>query len=270
MDKQALKRGGQVLAPSLFTLGNMACGFYALLSSVRGEFVSSATAIIAGMVFDALDGRVARLVHGESSFGVEFDSMADFLTFGVAPGHMMYAFILKDYGAWGYPIAFLYTLCGGLRLARFNAMTHGGTGSKTHFTGLAIPAGAGFLSSFILLYQVVEEGRPAGTWKFLMDQIPALYGLAPVMVVVIALLMVSTIPYPAFKQPGVIRPKSIPAILLLLGLGLTLFYYPLMVIFLVFAFYALLGPVSLLARVVGRVVGWAPPHHDQDSYGEHL
>src|SRR4051812_44552944 len=155
-----VKRGGRLLAPSLFTLGNMACGFYALLSSVRGEFVSSATAIIAGMVFDALDGRVARLVHGESSFGVEFDSMADFLTFGVAPAHMMYAFILKDYGAWGYPIAFLYALCGGLRLARFNAMTHGGTDSKTHFTGLAIPAGAGFLSSFVLLYQVIEEGRP--------------------------------------------------------------------------------------------------------------
>ena len=70
MDKQLLKRGGAVLAPSLFTLGNMACGFYALLSSVRGEFVSSATAIIAGMLFDALDGRVARLVHGESEFGV--------------------------------------------------------------------------------------------------------------------------------------------------------------------------------------------------------
>jgi CDP-diacylglycerol--serine O-phosphatidyltransferase len=242
MDKLTLKRGGQVLAPSLFTLGNMACGFYALLSSVRGEFVSSATAIIAGMVFDALDGRVARLVHGESSFGVE----------------------------WGYPIAFLYTLCGGLRLARFNAMTFGGTGSKTHFTGLAIPAGAGFLSSFVLLYQVIEEGRPAGTWKFLMDQIPALYGLAPVMVVIIALLMVSTIPYPAFKQPGVMRPKTMTRILILLGLGLLLFYYPLMVLFFVFFFYALLGPVSWLARAAGKLVGWAPPRHDHDNYGEHL
>ena len=268
MDKKTLKRGGQVLAPSLFTLGNMACGFYALISSVRGEFVSSATAIIGGMIFDALDGRVARLVHGESDFGVEFDSMADFLTFGVAPAHMMYAFILKDYGAWGYPIAFLYALCGGLRLARFNAMAHVGTGSKTHFTGLAIPAGAGFLSSFILLYQVIEEGRPVGTWKFLMDQIPALYGLAPVMVVVIALLMVSTIPYPAFKQPGVIRPKSLAAIVLLLGLGLLLVYYPLMVLFFVFFFYALLGPVSWFARAIGRMVGWTPPQHKHDHNGE--
>jgi len=264
-----IKRGGQLLAPSLFTLGNMACGFYALLASVRGEFVSSSYAIIAGMVFDALDGRVARLVHGESSFGVEFDSMADFLTFGVAPAHMMYAFILKDYGAWGYPMAFLYALCGGLRLARFNATAHSGHGSKTHFTGLPIPGGAGFLASFVLLYQIIEEGRPAGTWQFLMDQIPSLVGLAPLMTVVIALLMVSTIPYPAFKQPGILRPKSLLAILLLLGLGFVLFYYPLMVLFVVFSAYVLLGPVSWVARSVGRVFGWRPEPLDDDM-GEHL
>ncbi len=269
MDKQALSRGGRVLAPSLFTLGNMACGFYALLASVRGEFVPAATAIVAGMIFDALDGRVARLVHGESMFGVEFDSMADFLSFGIAPAHMMYAFILKDYGAWGYPIAFLYALCGGLRLARFNAVAHDGAGSKTHFSGLPIPGGAGFLASFVLVYQIVEEGRPAGTWKFIMDQIPLLYGLAPVMVVAIALLMVSTIPFPAFKQPGVLRPKSIPAILTLLGIGMLIFWYPLMVLFVVFFFYALLGPVSWAARAIGqRLFGWKPPHHD--DYGEHL
>lgn len=271
MDRKTLSRGGRVLAPSLFTLGNMACGFYALLSSVEGEFVSSAVAIIAGMVFDALDGRVARLVHGESAFGVEFDSITDFLSFGVAPAHMMYAFILKDYGAWGYPIAFLFALCGGLRLARFNAVAHEGAGSKTHFSGLPIPAGAGFFASFVLLYQIIEEGRPARTWKLLMDQIPSLYGLAPFMVVAIALLMVSTIPYPAFKQPGVLRPKSLPTILVLLGVGLFIFAYPTNALFLIFFFYALLGPVSWLARVIGGAFGWAPPPHGHsDDYGEHL
>jgi CDP-diacylglycerol---serine O-phosphatidyltransferase len=270
VDKHVIKRGGQLLAPSLFTLGNMACGFYALLSSVRGEFVSSAYAIIAGMVFDALDGRVARLVHGESSFGVEFDSMADFLSFGVAPAHMMYAFILKDYGAWGYPMAFMYALCGGLRLARFNATAHSGQGSKTHFTGLPIPGGAGFLASFVLLYQIIEEGRPAGQWKFLMDEIPSLVGLAPAMVVIIALLMVSTIPYPAFKQPGILRPKSLPAILVLLGIGFILFYYPLMVLFTIFSAYVLLGPVSWGTRSIGRLVGWKPGEIEDDDAGEHL
>jgi CDP-diacylglycerol--serine O-phosphatidyltransferase len=254
----------------LFTLGNMACGFYALLSSVRGEFMSSAYAIIAGMVFDALDGRVARLVHGESSFGVEFDSMADFLSFGVAPAHMMYAFILKDYGAWGYPMAFMYALCGGLRLARFNATAHSGQGSKTHFTGLPIPGGAGFLASFVLLYQIIEEGRPAGQWKFLMDQIPSLVGLAPAMVVIIALLMVSTIPYPAFKQPGIIRPKSFAAIVVILGVGFLLFYYPLMILFVVFSGYVMLGPVSWITRSVGRMFGWNPVAIEDGDLGEHL
>jgi CDP-diacylglycerol--serine O-phosphatidyltransferase len=234
------------------------CGFYALLSSIHGEFVASATAIIAGMVFDALDGRVARLVNGESAFGVEFDSMADFLTFGVAPAHMMYAFILKDYGAWGYPMAFIYVLCAGLRLARFNAMAHDGQGSKTHFTGLPVPGAAGFLASFVLLYQIIEEGRPARTWQFLMKQIPSLYGLAPAMTIAVALLMVSTIFYPAFKQPGILRPKSVTAILTLLGIGFLVLFYPLMILFVVFFFYVLIGPVSWVARSVGRIFGWSP------------
>lgn len=270
MDKHALKRGGRVLLPSLFTLGNMACGFYALLASVRGEFVSAATAIIAGMVFDALDGRVARMVQGESMFGVEFDSMADFLTFGVAPAHMMYAFILKDYGAWGYPAAFVYALCGGLRLARFNAVAHDTGGSKTHFTGLPIPGGAGLLASFVLLYQIIEEGRPARTWKFIMDQIPYLYGLAPGLVIAIAMCMVSTIPYPAFKGSGGPRPKSLPALLAFVGGGLFLFSAPTNAIFIIFFFYFLLGPVSWAVRTVGRLVGWTPPPPGQEDYGEHL
>jgi CDP-diacylglycerol--serine O-phosphatidyltransferase len=249
MDKLTFKRGGQVLAPSLFTVGNMACGFYALLSTFRGEFVSAATAILAGMAFDALDGRVARLVHGESTFGVEFDSLSDFLSFGIAPAHMMYAFILKDYGALGYPIAFLYALCGGLRLARFNAMAHDADGGKTHFTGLPIPGGAGFLASFVLVYQIIEEGRPAMTWKILMDQMPLLYGLAPVMTGVVGLLMVSTIPYPAFKQPGLLRPGSVKTLLGIVLGGLVLYLYPQNAVFLVFLCYVLLGPVGWIVRL---------------------
>ncbi|MBI4371681.1 MAG: hypothetical protein HY552_05220, partial [Elusimicrobia bacterium] len=155
-------------------------------------------------------------------------------------------------------------LCGGLRLARFNAVAHEAGSSKTHFTGLPIPGGAGFLASFVLLYQLIEEGRPAHTWRFLMDQVPVLYGLAPVMVTTIALLMASTIPYPAFKQPGVLRPKSLTAILVLLGVGFALFSSPLNALFLLFLFYVLIGPVSWLARTAGRVVGWrpAPPAAD--------
>lgn len=248
MDRLSLRRGGQVLAPSLFTVGNMACGFYALLSAIRGEFTLAAAAILAGMVFDSLDGRVARLVHGDSLFGVEFDSLSDFMTFGVAPGAMMYAFILKDYGVWGYPMAFTYALCGALRLARFNAVAHDSGGSKTHFTGLPIPGAAGFLASFVLLYQIIEEGRPARTWDFLMAQVPSLYGLAPAMVLGAAFLMVSTLPYPAFKQPHLLRPGSIKALLGVVAAALLIFIYPQNTIFLVFFAYALTGPVGWLVR----------------------
>jgi CDP-diacylglycerol--serine O-phosphatidyltransferase len=266
MDRLTLKRGGQVLAPSLFTVGNMACGFYALLSAYRGEFSAAATAVILGMAFDALDGRVARLVHGDSAFGVEFDSLSDFLTFGVAPAYMMYAFILKDYGAWGYPMAFLFALCGALRLARFNAVAHDSGGSRNHFTGLPIPGAAGFLASFVLLYQIIEEGRPARTWKLLMAQIPSLYGLAPLMVVGAAFLMVSTIPYPAFKQSGVVRPRSAWRILGIVAAVAVVFAYPQTAAFVVFFAYTLLGPVGSLVRLARRLLRISP-HPPQGQPG---
>jgi CDP-diacylglycerol--serine O-phosphatidyltransferase len=254
MDSLTIRRGGRFIAPSVLTVGNMACGFYALLAVQREEFVAAATAILLGMVFDAFDGRVARLVHGESLFGAEFDSLSDFLTFGIAPAHMMYGFILKDYGGWGYPMAFLFALCGALRLARFNTGVHSPSGSdKSHFTGLPIPGGAGFLASFVLLYQIIEEGRPAHTWKFLMDQIPVLYGLCPVMVVAIALLMISTIPYPAFKQHNIFRPRSIKALLATVIVGLVVFLYPQNAIFLIFLAYALLGPVGWVIKKISSV-----------------
>jgi CDP-diacylglycerol--serine O-phosphatidyltransferase len=265
MDKLSIKRGGQVLAPSLFTVGNMACGFYALLSAYREEFSAAATAILVGMAFDAVDGRVARLVHGDSPFGVEFDSLSDFLTFGVAPGYMMYAFILKDYGAWGYPMAFVFALCGALRLARFNAIAHDSGGSKTHFTGLPIPGAAGFLASFVLLYQIVEEGRPARTWHFLMSQIPSLVGLAPAMVLTTAFLMVSTIPYPAFKQSQAFRPHSVKILLALVVLAGLVFVYPQNTVFLVFFAYTLVGPVGTVVRQVRRLFRPRPKAPEQAS-----
>lgn len=256
MDKLSFNRGGRVLAPSLFTVGNMACGFYALLAVHERDFPTAATAILAGMVFDSLDGRVARLVHGESIFGVEFDSLSDFLTFGIAPAIMMYGFILKDYGSWGYPLAFLYALCGALRLARFNISAQGSSPKKNYFTGLPIPAGAGFLASFVLLYQIIEEGRPAHTWKFLMDRIPSLYAFVPLIVFLLAFLMISTIPYPTFKNISPTRPHSVRILAGLVLAGLVIFLYPQNAIFLLFLIYVLLGPVGTVVRLIRSLLGF--------------
>lgn len=248
MDRVKLKRSGQVLAPTLFTMGNMACGFFSLIASSIGDFYSAAAAVLGGIVFDMLDGRVARMVHGESSFGVEFDSLSDFLTFGVAPAYMMYSFVLKDFGLFGGATAFLFALCGGMRLARFNAAAFAGTGSKTHFQGLPIPGAAGFLASFVLLYQIVEESRPAKTLGFVMDRIYLLAAVGPVLMVALGFLMVSSIPYAAFKQKNLFERQNLPLLALVVA-ALTLVYlYPQNAVFLIFLVYVISGPTGILGK----------------------
>ncbi|MFH1723204.1 MAG: CDP-diacylglycerol--serine O-phosphatidyltransferase [Elusimicrobiota bacterium] len=246
--KDGLKRSGRVLAPSVFTMCNMCCGFFAIMSAHIGDFTAAGTAILGGIVFDMLDGRVARWVHGESSFGVEFDSLADFLTFCVAPATVMCALLLKDYGFFGYASAFLFALCGGLRLARFNAVSQAGKGSKTHFQGLPTPAAAGLLASFVLLYEIVERGGGPKTMGFVMHQIPNLAGLGPVLMVTLSFLMVSNVPYGAFKQPDMLRPHNIKR-LVAVGVTLTLLYiYPQNAIFLLFLLYVASGLTGLVFR----------------------
>ncbi len=256
MDKAKLKRSGQLLAPSVFTMGNMACGFYALNAADVGDFPAAATAILAGIAFDMLDGRVARLVHGESAFGVEFDSLSDFLTFGVAPANMMCQLLLKDYGFWGYLTAFAYALCGGLRLARFNAAANAGKGSKTHFTGLPIPAAAGFLASFVLLYSFVETADPANSLGVL-AAIPRLAGIGPFLVGALAFLMVSTIPYGAFKQTDLLARENRPLLAVVAAALGALYLWPSRAIFVIFLLYA----VSGLAGLGLRRPSEPQPHH---------
>ena len=244
MDRVKLKRSGQVLAPSLFTMGNMACGYYSLVASSHGDFAAAATAILGGIVFDMLDGRVARLVHGESTFGVEFDSLSDFVSFGVAPAYMMYAFTLKDYGAWGLPLSFLFALAGGLRLARFNAIAHTGAGSKSHFQGLPIPAGAGFLASFVLVYDILEN-RPTGSLGPIFGQVLV---VAPFFVVALALLMVSSIPYGAFKQVKLFNKKNLPILIVVLAVVSLVYLYPQNALFAIFLLYVVSGLTGLTGK----------------------
>ncbi len=249
MDRQRLsrlKRGGQVLAPSIFTMGNAASGFACILAAHIGDYTVAGMAILLGLAFDMLDGRVARLVHGESAFGVEFDSLADFLTFGVAPAFMMYALFLKDYGIPGVIVSFIYTLCGGMRLARFNAVAHAGEGSKTHFTGLPIPAAAGFLASLVLLYTIVEQERPIHELRFLMDWVPRIASIGPFIMLVLGFLMISNIPYAAFKQTNLLDRKNYRvAVAVTIALAL-LYFYPQNAIFLIFLFYVISGFTGMI------------------------
>ena len=125
-------------------------GFYALVSAIEGRFVHGAVAIIIAGMFDQLDGKIARATNTTSAFGVEYDSLADLMSFGVAPSIMVYLWALKLLGRIGWLAAFLFTVCGALRLARFNTQTSS-SGSE-YFTGLPIPAAAGLVATTILFY----------------------------------------------------------------------------------------------------------------------
>src|SRR5438128_10653478 len=148
------RRRGIVLLPSLLTTGNLFCGFFALLLTVEGRYNEAALAIYVAMIMDLLDGRVARLIRATSQFGLEFDSLADVVSFCVAPAFLIYSFALSSLGRPAWFGAFLFVICGALRLARFNV--HTGSGDRRFFTGLSTPAAAGLVVSAVILLKGVE------------------------------------------------------------------------------------------------------------------
>ncbi len=242
IDMVKLKKTGAVVLPSIFTIANMAFGFFSILSASEGEYVRASWFLIVSYVMDMLDGRVARLVHGESSFGVEIDSLSDWMSFGIAPAYLIYKFVLKDYGLWGYPVAFLYVLCGALRLARFNLKSHFGGSSKDFFQGLPIPAAAGILVSFVLAYSLLEGADGSRSIQAVMNQMPLVYAAIPFIMIALALLMVSSAPYAAFKG-DMIKLSSVKGILLITSLIAMIVIYPQDALFLFFSLYAVSGVV---------------------------
>ena len=115
-----VRRQGIYLLPNLFTTGGLFAGFYAVIAAMRGDFESAPIAILAALVLDGLDGRIARMTNTQSKFGAEFDSLADMVSFGVAPALVMFSFALHELGKFGWSAAFIYVACAALRLARFN------------------------------------------------------------------------------------------------------------------------------------------------------
>jgi len=230
------KRGrGIVLLPSLLTTGNLFCGFFALLLTVEGRFSDAALAIFVAMVMDLLDGRVARLMKATSQFGVEFDSLADVVSFCVAPAFLVYSFALKDLSRPAWFGAFLFVICGALRLARFNVQT--GTVDRRFFIGLSTPAAAGVVASSIVLLGDEPPGalgadRARGRGRGL------------------ALLMVSTFRYWSFKEVDFVRRRPLQTLLVVVLAIMIVATKHDVFLFMLFTGYALSGPVRRL--VVGR------------------
>ena len=233
--------------PSLFTIGNLACGFFSILSSVNGNFHRAGWLIFWAMFLDGIDGRVARMLKAESEFGVEMDSLADLISFCAAPAFLVYFMALRFYPVTGAAVAFIYLLCGALRLAKFNTMALDGTGSKKHFSGLPTPAAAGILAAFAVSYMIFSEvGVRGQNLPFLNAALPRIYNGIAFVVIALSLLMVSKIPYAAFKGKSDFGKNSVLFILFAAILVFLAIRYPQDIILIFFSVYALVGIVAVI------------------------
>lgn len=184
-DGRKVRHRGIYLLPNLFTTAALFCGFYAVIAGMQDRFEHAAIAIFVAMLFDGLDGRVARMTNTQSEFGVQYDSLSDLISFGVAPSLVMFSWSLQELGKIGWCIAFLYCVCAALRLARFNVQVD--TADKRYFTGLASPAAAAVIAGIVW---AGAEGAVTSEWA------AWVFGL---LTAVTGILMVTNIRYYSFK-----------------------------------------------------------------------
>jgi CDP-diacylglycerol--serine O-phosphatidyltransferase len=230
------------ILPSAFTAGNILCGFYSVVSAIRGDLYLACWLIVVAGVLDFIDGKVAFFSHTESRFGIELDSLADVISFGIAPGVIMYQFFLKNHGDWSWLVSFLFVLCCALRLARFNVEAKGT--EKTKFKGLPTPMAAAPIIGFVpfsntphfqtLFYNVNYN-------RFLVLMLLALAGL-----------MVSNVEYPAAPRVTMRTIKGAAGFVLFIAFSLIiisdweLLLFPVSFLYIVYGFSRslVLGAVS--------------------------
>jgi CDP-diacylglycerol---serine O-phosphatidyltransferase len=232
IDMAESMRKGIYILPNLFTTGSLFAGFYGIVATTDGDFHSAAIWILVSSIFDGLDGKVARMTGTSTKFGVEYDSLADLVAFGVAPGILMYSWALKPFGRLGWLAAFLFVVCGALRLARFNVQVN--TVESKRFVGLPIPAAASMVSATVLLFH--RFGWP-GSFKKLAILI-LIYSLA--------FLMVSSFRYYSFKDPELIKRQPFAVLVLAILLLIVIAAEPVVMLFVIFLLYVLSGPIGFL------------------------
>ncbi|MFT5546229.1 CDP-diacylglycerol--serine O-phosphatidyltransferase [Rheinheimera aquimaris] len=228
-------RKGIFLLPNLLTTGGLFSGFYAIVASMNGHFEAAAVAIFVAMIFDGLDGRVARLTNTQSEFGAQYDSMSDMLSFGMAPALVAYNWGLAEYGKFGWLAAFIYVACAALRLARFNANLSVTDGR--FFQGLASPAAAAIVAGMVWsgsIYQI--DG----------DNIGYLVGILTILT---GLLMVSNFRYNSFKDLNWRDRVSFLTILLVVLVFVVIAARPAEMLFSIFFIYACSGPITTIRSV---------------------
>jgi CDP-diacylglycerol--serine O-phosphatidyltransferase len=231
-------RRGIYLLPNLFTTAALFAGFYAILAAVNGKFETAAVAIFVAMLLDGVDGRVARLTKTQSAFGAEYDSLADMVSFGLAPALVSYMWALHGLGKLGWLAAFIYTASGALRLARFN--TQIGIADKKYFQGLPSPSAAAIVAGSVWLG--VDYGFPVENVAW----------AAAILTTLAGLLMVSNFRYHSFKE--IDFHGKVPFIVLVVAVVVLAIIqtHPPTVLFLLFLVYAISGPVLTLVQLRRR------------------
>jgi len=234
------RRRGIYLLPNLFTTGGLFAGFYAIVAGINGRYDDAAIAVFVAGLLDGIDGRIARLTNTQSEFGMQYDSLADLVSFGLAPALVMYTWSLSSLAAFGpvwakigWSAAFFYAACAAVRLARFNTMV--GTTDKRYFIGLASPAAAGLMMSFT--WAALEEGITPHDAMYLALAVTTIAGI----------LMVSRIRYWSFKAAPVSDRVPFLWVPVLLVVFVALAIDTPRVLFGIAVMYVLSGPIFWLA-----------------------
>lgn len=236
---ESIKRGIYIL-PNLVTTASLFAGFYSLVATMNRDFSTAAVMIFVSAVCDGLDGKVARMTGTTSKFGVEYDSLADVVAFGVTPALMVYAWALRPYGRLGWVAAFLFVACGALRLARFNVQVN--TVESKRFVGLPIPAAACMVAATVLFLQHMNRLPLELLQAPFMFKRLALIAL----IYLLAFLMVSNFRYYSFKDPALIKRQPFGFLLLAVTLLIVVAAEPVVMTFAIMLTYVLSGPVGFL------------------------
>ena len=220
--------------PNLFTTASLFCGFYSIIASLKEHFVPAAIIILVAVVFDGLDGRIARFTNTTSKFGAEYDSLSDVIAFGVAPSFLAYNWAMSFYGKWGWIAAFLFVLCGALSLARYNIQI--GIIESKVFNGLPIPAAASVVATTVIFFDY------AGVEGKFHDPSMLFF------VTVLSFLMVSNIKYYSFKDMKLLARKPFTIFFCSTVLLIIIVPLPEIMVFVAMLGYTISGPVWWLIK----------------------
>jgi CDP-diacylglycerol--serine O-phosphatidyltransferase len=239
--REGQMRRGTYIWPNLFTTANLFSGFFGIVNSINGNFEVAAISVLASCVFDILDGKVARLTGGTSRFGVEYDSLADLVAFGVGPGLLMYLIALKPYGRAGWLAAFVFMACGALRLARFNVQVE--TTGKKYFVGLPIPGGALMIATTVLFMNHWDISVHGSLISSVLLAVTFVLGS----------FMISTMPYNSFKEVEFIKARPSFVVFGVIVLVSVIAISPAFMLFLMLTLYSASGPVRWITwKIQGK------------------